>query len=497
MKREFITAITVIGLLEPAVAFVGWSEDIRLTNRGFEIHPQVIARNDTVHVAWQQTGGDHHISYNQSRDGGAHWEGVWDLEEGGHWGVNIDLSISGNSVFVGWADENTNLPNWVENIAYSCSSDGGIWALPRYVHADTMRNHPSYDDGIISHLDTIYVVYFSDERDSTGFVQFKFLFSSDLGETWSGERTVAHGYNYTNPLQIAKCGGTLYIIWSGDCPPNIFNREVMGAISHDGGQTWTEPFLISSEDRYVAQHSCVACDEETGYFVVAWMDYALSHGFPGDVFVRLTTDGGLTWGDIRHATAHHHASDPSIAIKGDSIYAVWCDRDTAYGYPNSEICFSRSADLGETWSPPYRLTYAEGYSYTPWISYDLGKLHVVWWEDMRPPHYGDEVYYKRCDPEPTGIDDHEEIPDRTDLSAYPNPFNSSTIITYYNAKGGEIGIFDIKGQLVRTFFTGGENEGRIKWDATDASGKTVSSGIYFARAEASQSSNTIKLIYLK
>ncbi len=187
-------------------------------------------------------------------------------------------------------------------------------------------------------------------------------------------------YAYTNPLQIVNCGGSLYIIWSGNAPPESLGWEVNGTVSFDGGRNWSDHFFISSPDPYVAQHSCVACDEETGYLAVGWMDFTLSHGFPGDVFVRITTDGGRSWGEIRHATTHHKASNPSIAVKGDSIYAVWCDRDAAYGNSNYEICFTNSADLGQSWSPYYRLTNAEGYSYTPWISYDMGKLHVAWWE---------------------------------------------------------------------------------------------------------------------
>jgi hypothetical protein len=139
-----------------------------------------------------------------------------------------------------------------------------------------------------------------------------------------------------------------------------------------------------------------------------------------------------------------------------------------------------------------------GPSSNPWISYDDGRLHVVWHDDNPPPDSGMDIYYKRYEPEPDAIDERlGPLPRAVNLSVYPNPFNSSTIIAYSNLKGGEIKIFDIKGQLLRTFFTGGENEGRIKWDATDASGKKVSSGIYFARAEASQDTKTAKIVLLK
>jgi len=83
------------------------------------------------------------------------------------------------------------------------------------------------------------------------------------------------------------------------------------------------------------------------------------------------------------------------------------------------------------------------------------------------------------------------------LSAYPNPFNSSLIISYSNlSKGGDIVIYDIQGKLIR-WFNLEKMEGKIIWDATDAMGNKVSSGIYFARAKTSQSSKVVKLIFLK
>jgi flagellar hook assembly protein FlgD len=83
------------------------------------------------------------------------------------------------------------------------------------------------------------------------------------------------------------------------------------------------------------------------------------------------------------------------------------------------------------------------------------------------------------------------------IKAFPNPFNSVTVLSYSNLKGGEIEIFNISGQLVRTFHIDTRKEGKIIWDATDAMGNKVSSGIYFARARTINNTQTIKLVYLK
>jgi hypothetical protein len=462
-------------------AYADWSEDIRLTDRRYEILPKVIARNDTVHVAWNQVAMDDFVSYIRSTNGGVNWDSLANLTAYGHQGFHISLSLAQERVFVDWRDLNFNGPNPLWNIAFSACLGGGNWGIPRYVYPDTLRDHRSYDLGTAIHFDSIFVVYFSEEHDSSGFLQFKFLFSSDLGQTWDGEKTVAHGYNYTNPLQIAKCGNTLFIVWSGDNPPTIFNRRVIGTISRDGGISWTEPFLISSNE-HTAQHSCVACDEETGYFAVGWMDYTFSGGFPGDLFVRITTDGGISWGGIQHATSHHGITNPHIDIRGDSIWAVWSDQDSAYGPMNSEICFSKSTDLGFSWTSYERLTYADGWSNTPWISYDSGKLHMVW-EDDRD---GAEIFYKRFDPEQDAIDNDISLPTSLTLSAYPNPLNSATSITLTGAKQAEIAIYDITGRKICVL---NAQNGQAIWDAA-----AYTSGLYFAVTEINRQSLKITLM---
>ncbi|MBD3168435.1 MAG: T9SS type A sorting domain-containing protein, partial [candidate division Zixibacteria bacterium] len=72
-------------------------------------------------------------------------------------------------------------------------------------------------------------------------------------------------------------------------------------------------------------------------------------------------------------------------------------------------------------------------------------------------------------------------------------------LTLNNPEGGdiEVVIYNLYGQEIKRFQAHGGKEVKIGWDATDAMGNELSSGIYFARARTSQSSQTIKLMYLK
>ncbi len=87
----------------------------------------------------------------------------------------------------------------------------------------------------------------------------------------------------------------------------------------------------------------------------------------------------------------------------------------------------------------------------------------------------------------SGVDDVPDISTKLNQN-YPNPFNSSTMISFNLAtkshEKAQIKIYNIKGQLVKTF-TPMTNDKcpmtTIEWDGKDENGKPVSSGIYFYR----------------
>jgi hypothetical protein len=76
------------------------------------------------------------------------------------------------------------------------------------------------------------------------------------------------------------------------------------------------------------------------------------------------------------------------------------------------------------------------------------------------------------------------------LSAAPNPFNPSTLLTYGVAKPGgvQMRVYNTAGQLVRTLVDEPRGAGThsIQWNGEDTSGRVVASGVYIVRLTTSK-----------
>ena len=84
---------------------------------------------------------------------------------------------------------------------------------------------------------------------------------------------------------------------------------------------------------------------------------------------------------------------------------------------------------------------------------------------------------------------------------YPNPFNPSTTIRYGLPEEANVSlvIYDVRGQVVQTLESEHQPAGwyDVVWNGQTAEGKTISTGIYFARLVAGEYSQVVKMLYLK
>lgn len=82
------------------------------------------------------------------------------------------------------------------------------------------------------------------------------------------------------------------------------------------------------------------------------------------------------------------------------------------------------------------------------------------------------------------------------LASHPNPFNSSTHITYNLSEGGDVrlAIYNLMGQQVSSLVNAFQSAGsyQVVWDARD-----VSAGIYIARLRYPGGQAVQRMLYLK
>ena len=104
----------------------------------------------------------------------------------------------------------------------------------------------------------------------------------------------------------------------------------------------------------------------------------------------------------------------------------------------------------------------------------------------------------------TGVTDLENNYSKTFklFQNYPNPCNSSTIVTYYLPKPNEIRIdvYSVSGQEVQTLYSGLKDAGehRVVWNGKNMHGNIVSSGIYYYTLTANDAMRiTKKLLFIK
>ncbi|MCP4583173.1 MAG: T9SS type A sorting domain-containing protein [candidate division Zixibacteria bacterium] len=101
-----------------------------------------------------------------------------------------------------------------------------------------------------------------------------------------------------------------------------------------------------------------------------------------------------------------------------------------------------------------------------------------------------------------GIDEYDNLPAEISLNQnYPNPFNPDTEISFAIPKSGQVSleIYDILGRRITTLLSDNLEAGyySARWNGTDESGNTVSTGMYFYTLNTGDTRISKKMLLLK
>ena len=84
---------------------------------------------------------------------------------------------------------------------------------------------------------------------------------------------------------------------------------------------------------------------------------------------------------------------------------------------------------------------------------------------------------------------------------HPNPFNSTTILTYNLSSNNHVTliIYDLIGRYINQVININQHAGyySIVWDGTDMHGSAVSAGVYLYQLRAGEFIQTKKMVLLK
>ena len=125
-----------------------------------------------------------------------------------------------------------------------------------------------------------------------------------------------------------------------------------------------------------------------------------------------------------------------------------------------------------------------------------GALYVADWGSTGPggaqnKAAGDGAIYRIVyDAAATAVEElgRSDLPVDFRLSAAPNPFNASTLISFSLPADGHVAlrIYNLQGQLIRSLSQGWRRAGshRAEWDGRDGEGRALGSGVYLVQLKA-------------
>jgi hypothetical protein len=294
-------------------------------NSGKSERAAIAVQGSDVYLVWQDdTSGQHETLFAKSNDSGATFSkpaAIGKSEPGG-FSLAPDIAVSGNDVYVVWADYSSQEQSAV---AFRSSNDSGRAFGDTSILGNYSGENP--DPHVALFKGDVYVSWVTGANEE--FTGDLMIARSPDGAAFEAA-VVGKEANY--PV-MASSGDTLYLAWhhypSGDTSTG--NSTNIFASSSDGTN-----FETSEELQNMVIYS-VAASGNTSYVAGAGLENE-------DVIVARNSDGTSF-----NTTSVANGSFPDIAAKGDNIYVVWTDDENG-------IFFALSTDGGKTFGEKQSLS---------------------------------------------------------------------------------------------------------------------------------------------
>jgi len=283
--------------------------------------------------------------------------------------------------------------------------------------------------------------------------------SADCGLTWQGVTTLSTDAYLTPGPSVAASEDGVYVVWVSS---RDGNEEIYFKRSTSRGTTWGPDARVTF-DTHTSSDPSIAVSGTCVHAV--WSDDRTGDG--SEVYYRQSMDGGESWGaETRLTTSPDWSTRPSVAASGSNVHVVWQDARTG----DFDIIYRRSTDGGAVWGPDFTLTNDPASSYYPSVAQSDSAVFVLWTDERTG---GSDIFYK-CNPTgnpPSVTESSERVGPqvRATLRVEPNPFRTSTRVP-----GCELEMFDV-------YDAAGK---RVAVNAGSSVGASLPAGMYFIQSRS-------------
>jgi photosystem II stability/assembly factor-like uncharacterized protein len=340
---------------------------------------------------------------------------------------------------------------YLETGFYSSTDNGATW----FFFNDGLPGDISYREIVISYLGPeswrIFLRAFPD-----------IYFSDDMAQHWNICASGLPPDNRFTAIEVSPSNQSVII--AGDSYNRVYR-------SQDRGDNWNQLVNLPVMGDYGINDIAIHPNNPDQIYVAS-----------GDAGLFVSTDGGQSWVDSNNDLP----LDPDFpVVSGIAI--------NPYNPSNMFVCsfhygIYQTHNGGQSWEP-----FNDGLDTTTsggYIEFAAGDTNQIYFASADRSVWTITRVATAID------DDSNPLPSYTRLGIFPNPFNSSTSISFTLGEPGlvSLSVYNIRGQRITELFRGIRQAGEhsISWDASG-----YPSGVYFARLEAGGSSQTAKMVLLK
>ncbi|MBU1636117.1 T9SS type A sorting domain-containing protein [bacterium] len=314
------------------------------------------------------------------------------------------------------------------------------------------------------------------------------IFKTDIdGDTlWSRAFGGANCEHFESVIQ--SCDGG-YVAVGIDCPnnPGAF-RVIVTKVTTDGDSLWTN--YLGPDPRSWAHGICLTPD--CGFLIVG--EYETDDQDSQVLAIKTDSLGNELW----TKTYGGSESDKCYGVRALSSGGyLLCGSTTSYGHGNIDTYLININEESDTiWTATYGTEYSE-YARSLAIAANGEIILAGGTRQASGGNATDLFVTKMVDSQAIDLDTVSIVPAEFDLlSAYPNPFNPTTTISFNLNKQSSVklNVFDVTGRQVSTLIDDNLTAGKhqVMFD-----GAGLPSGIYFARLQAVSRTMTRKMVLLK